>query len=246
MGKFASSIDFSQYGERLWKSMASSVTALPNTIINAENPPSLLRLIETTSMHPRLISLLHQSDSAVIAVFKCIAETTRMKVMHCVLRIIGGLLTDGGTLDDSNISSNSNLVGHPLVLNNIHLLIAQFTERLGSGSARTNLDEEDGARHKQQNPTDGLQLSILCRVSELLVSAGEVNTNNIETMETLCNLLVPLLKFDSHPNQFYMIRTVNCLIPKLSNIEALMPHFHTISKVTLHPLNLLPVSVRFQ
>jgi hypothetical protein len=247
MGKFASSIDFSQYGERLWKSMASSVTALPNTIINAENPPSLLRLIETTSMHPRLISLLHQSDSAVIAVFKCIAETTRMKVMHCVLRIIGGLLTDGGTLDDSNISSNSNLVGHPLVLSNIHLLIAQFTERLGSGSAaRTNLDEEDGSRHKLQNPTDGLQLSILCRVSELLVSAGDANTHNIETMETLCNLLVPLLKFDSRPNQFYMIRTVNCLIPKLSNIEALIPHFHTISKVTLHPLNLLPVSVRFQ
>ena len=239
MGKFASSIDFSRHGERMWKSMSASVMALPNTVINAENPPSLLRLIETISSHPRLITLLHQSDSAVTAIFKCVAGTTRMKVMHCVLRIIGGLLTDGETLEGAKISSNSDFVGHSLILDNIHLLLAQFTERMGSGCVRTDCDEDygasQGARNKsrmQQNPTDGLQLNILCRVSELLVTVEEADTDNIATMETLCNLLVPLLKFDSHPNQLYVMRTVNSLIPKLSSIEALMPLYHTISKVS--------------
>ena len=162
-----------------------------------------------------------------------------MKVMHCVLRIIGGPLTDGESLEGAKISSNSDFVGHSLILDNIHLLLAQFTERMGSGCVRTDCDEDygasQGARNKsrmQQNPTDGLQLNILCRVSELLVTVEEADTDNIATMETLCNLLVPLLKFDSHPNQLYVMRTVNSLIPKLSSIEALMPLYHTISKVS--------------
>lgn len=237
MSKFASAIDFSIYGERMWKSMSTSVSALPNTVINAENSPSLLRLIETISLHPNLISLLHQSNSAVVAVIKCIAGTTRIKVMHCVLRIIGGLLTDGSALNDANMLSDTYLVGHSLILQNIHLLIAQFTERLGTSSVKKmdeDIDASNGFRsksHAQQNPTDGLQLNILCRVSELLMSAGEASPENIATMETLCTLLVPLLKFDSHPNQLYVLRTVNSLIPKLSFTEALMSHFHTISKV---------------
>ncbi len=253
MGKFASSIDFSMYGERLWKSMAASVVALPNTVINAENPPSLLRLIETISLHPLLIFLLHQSNSAVTAVFKCVAGTTRMKVMHCVLRIIGGLLTDGGTLDGANMSTSLHLVGHSLILDNIHLLIAQFTERLGSGAVRTNVVEEYGdthgvrdKSHLRNNPTDGLQMNVLCRVSELLVSTGDANTDNVSTMERLCSLLVPLLKFDSHPNQLYVMRTVNSLIPKLSTVEAVMPHFHTLSKVSDKVLIYCLTQLRFK
>ena len=252
MGKFASSIDFSIYGERMWKSMSASVVALPNTVINAENPPSLLRLIETISLHPLLISLLHQSYGAVIAVFKCVAGTTRMKVMHCVLRIISGLLTDGGTLDGPSMSTSLHLVGRSLILDNIHLLIAQFTERLGSGWVRTNVEEEYGdsrcvrnKAHLQNNPADGLQLYVLCRISELLVSAGDATTGNVSTMERLCSLLVPLLKFDSHPNQLYVIRTVNSLIPKLSTVEAVMPHFHTISKVSGKILIFLSNSASF-
>jgi hypothetical protein len=84
---------------------------------------------------------------------------------------------------------------------------------------------------KKPNPTEGLQMNILCRVTELLVSATETNDDHVATMETLCDLLVPLLKFDSHPNQLYVMRTVNSLIPKLT-IEASMSHFHTLSKVS--------------
>lgn len=244
MTKFASSIDFSVHVEHLWKSTSSSVVALPNTVINAEKPPSSLQLIEAISSHHALIPLLHQSESAVVAVFKCIAGTTRMNVMNCVLRIIGGLLTDGGilgTLDERHVSCNAHTMGHTIILQNIHMLIAQFTDRLTSISKNAHLDEEvDISRRfstkspRKPNPTDGLQLNILCRVTELLVSATEANEEHIATMETLCNLLVPLLKFDSHPNQLYVMRTVNSLIPKLSNTQASMSHFHAISKVSCH------------
>ncbi len=239
MTKFASSIDFSVHVDRLWKSMSSSVIALPKTVINAEKPPSSLQLIETISSHHRLIPLLYQSEIAVIAVFKCIAGTTRMNVMSCVLRIIGGLLTDGGTLDDRMMMCNAQTMGQTIILQNIHLLIAQFTKRLTSISKNVHLDEDvDTSRRysdkssKQQNPTDGLQLNILCRVTELLVSATNVNEEHMATMETLCNLLIPLLKFDSHPNQLYVMRTVNSLIPKLST-KASISHFHAISKVCM-------------
>lgn len=235
MTKFASSTCFSGHVERLWQSMSSSVIALPNTVINAENPPSSLQLIETISAHHKLISLLYQSDTVVVAVFKCIAGTTRMKVMSSVLRIIEGLLTDGGTLDDRQASCNAQTMGHTVILRNIHLLIAQFTDRLTSMSQ---VDEEvDISRRfpskssKKPNPIEGLQMNILCRVTELLVSATETTDDHIATMETLCNLLFPLLKFDSHPNQLYVLRTVNSLVPKLT-IDASMSHFHTLSKVS--------------
>ena len=245
MTKFASSIDFSVHADRLWKSMSSSVIALPNTVINAEKPPSSLQLIETISSHHGLIPLLYQSEIAVVAVFKCIAGTTRMNVMNCVLRIIAGLLTDGGTLDDREMSCNAQTMGQTIILRNIHLLIAQFTNRLASISKNVHLDEDvNGSRRysdkssKQQNLADGLQLNILCRVTELLVSATNVNEEHIATMETLCNLLVPLLKFDSHPNQLYVMRTVNSLIPKLST-QASMSHFHAISKVSCRSYQVL-------
>ncbi|KAL7543114.1 hypothetical protein ACHAXR_013072, partial [Thalassiosira sp. AJA248-18] len=232
--KFASSVDFTEHGERLWKSMSSSVVALPNTVINAANPPSLLQLIESISLHQKLIPLLQQSDDAVVAVFKCIAGTTRMKVMHSVLRIIDGLLTDGGTLNDATMSCVDRSMGQALILKHIHLLIAQFTNRLTTDSQIANLDEEVNRSHvnksPRKNPTEGLQLNILCRVSELLVSAGQANDEHISTMENLCALLVPLLKFDSHPNQLYVMRTVNSLLPNLST-EAAMSHFHTLSKL---------------
>ena len=166
--KFASSVDFTEYGDRLWKSISSSVIALPNTVINAENPPSSLQLIESIASHHKLIPLMHQSDDAIVAVFKCISGTTRMKVMNTVLRIIDGLLTDGGTLHDTNEQS----MGQALILKHIHMLISQFTKRLTNESQIANLDEDIGVGNRssankgpKKSPTDGLQLNILCRVS---------------------------------------------------------------------------------
>ena len=234
--KFAASVDFTELGQRLWKSMSSSVIALPNTVINAENPPSLLQLIESISVHNGLIPLLQQSDDVIPTVFKCVAGTTRVKVMNTVLRIIDGLLTDGGTLNDATMPSGDHSTGQKLILKHIHLLIAQFTGRLTKDSQIANLDEQISRgsvrKSSKPNPMEGFQLNILCRVSELLVSAGQANDDHVTSMENLCDLLVPLMKFDSHRNQLYVVRTVNSLLPKMSS-ESAMTHFHALSKVCL-------------
>ena len=237
LSKFAaSSVDFSKYGKRLWKSMSSSVVALPNTVINAENPPSLLQLIEVIALHRELIPLLDDCNDVVLSVFKCVAGTTRSKVMSCVLRIIDGLLTEGGTLGDTRGPDEEQSVGQALILKHIHLLISQFTKRLKTDSRIANLDEEitnnlsGKGKAPKNNPTEGLQLNVLCRVSELLVSARQGDDENIATMESLCALLVPSLKFDSHPKQLYVMRTIKSLIPRLSN-EAAMSHYYALSKV---------------
>lgn len=234
--KFASSVDFSEYGHQLWQSMSTSVTALPNTVINAENPPSLLQLIESIARNGKLMPLLQQSDDAVVAVFKCIAGTTRMKVMNTVLQIIDGLLTDGGTLTDATKASDAkHSVGQTIILKHIHLLIAQFTNRLTKEESQiANLEEDTsrgvGNQGVKRSPNDGLHLFILCRVTELLVSAEGALEYHVTTMEKLCNLLVPLLKFHSHPNQLYLLRTVNSLMPMMS-FESAISHFHSLSKV---------------
>ena len=229
--KFASTVDFLMYSERLWKSMHSSIVALPNTVVNAENTPSLLRLLECIASHSSMIPLLAQCDDAIISVFKCIAGTTRMKVMNSVLRFIDSLLTNGdsgNTLDQNP----ENDLGHSLVLKHIHLLIAQFTNRLQTDANIANLDGDvSSGKGFKQPPLAGLQLNILCRVTELLVSVNEADADNITTMENLCSLLVPLLKFDSNPNQLYLVRTILSLIPKMSN-EGALAHFHSLSKVS--------------
>ena len=228
--KFASTVDFTMYSERLWKSMHSSIVALPNTVVNAENTPSLLRLLECIASHSSMIPLLVQCDDAIIAVFKCIAGTTRMKVMNSVLRFVDSLLTDGDT-DNAMDRNFENDVGRSLVLKHIHLLIAQFTNRLQTDSNIAKLDGEvPSGKGFKQPPLAGLQLNILCRVTELLVSVKKADDENISTMESLCGLLVPLLRFDSNPKQLYLVRTINSLIPNMST-EGAMAHFHSLSKV---------------
>ena len=237
LNKFGSTIDFCARGCRMWKAMRTSVVALPNTVINADSAPSLLQLIEKISSNRSLIPLLEQSDDSVVAVFKCIAGTTRSNVMSCVLKIIDGLLTDGGTLDQNELSSTKT-PGQNLVLKNIHLLISQFTVRLKDEAQIANLDDEimsgsnssknSSKRNKVQH--HGLQLNILCRVSELLVSAEEAADHHVKTMEDLCKLLTPLLKFDSHPSQLELVRTIRSLVPKLSSDDAVL-HYQGLSKV---------------
>lgn len=235
--KFASTVDFSMYSDRLWKSMHSSIVALPNTVINAENTPSLLRLLECIASHSTMIPLLAQCDDAVIAVFKCIAGTTRMKVMNSVLRFIDSLLAN----EDSGNALNQNPendLGRSLVLKHIHLLIAQFTNRLQTDSKIANLDEEVSSGKGKQPSLAGLQLNILCRVTELLVSVRQPDAENVTTLESLCGLLVPLLKFDSNTNQLYLVRTILSLIPKMST-EGALAHLHSVSKVSLPYVGLL-------
>ena len=150
--------------------------------------------------------------------------------MNNVLRFIDSLLTDGDSGNTLNQNTEDDL-GRSLVLKHIHLLIAQFTNRLQTDSKIANLDGEvSSGKGFKQPPLAGLQLNILCRVTELLVSVEKAEEENVTTMESLCGLLVPLLKFDSNPNQLYLVRTIHSLIPKMSN-EGAMAHFHSLSKV---------------
>jgi hypothetical protein len=217
--KFASSsVDFSTFGERMWGVMSCSLVALPNTVINAENPPSLLRLIESISAQPKLMPLLNQSNDVIPSVFKCIAGTTRFRVMGSVLHIIDNLLSD---------QDGAQSIGQTMILENIHLLISQFNERLTSKITRSENLSENGQRF---NATEALQLNILCRVSELLLKDKSTEEEHIQTMENLCGLLVPSLNFSSHPNQLNLMHIVANFMPRLSAKSA-KQHYHALSKV---------------
>lgn len=230
--KFASAIDFSTYGGRLWKAMSQSLRALPSTVINAENPPSLLRLIENISSHPKLLPLINDSNDVIPAIFRCIAGTTRMKVMNSVLHIIDNLLTEGGTGGSAQAFGQTHH-GESLILGHIHLLIAQLNERIMSKISKCD-EEADIKEYIEKGQTvsssEGLQLDILCRVSELLLNDESSCDEHSKTMENLCSLLVPSLKFDTRPNQLHLLKTVANFIPRLS-FNAAKTHYHALSKV---------------
>ena len=215
--KFApSTINFEWVGKRLWKVSSSSLVALPNTVINAENPPSILRLIESISAQPNLIYLFEQSKDAIPSVFKCIAGTTRFKVMETVLNIIDNLLQDVG-------------IGQYMVLKHIHLLISQFNERLQSKIISSEVNDEISEKGRKFN-LEGLQTSIMCRVSELLLNDDSKEKEHIKVMDDICGLLVPSLNFSTHPSQIDLMRTVANFMPRLSASTA-KSHYHSLSKV---------------
>jgi hypothetical protein len=219
--KFASStIDFCIYGGRIWKAMSCSLVALPNTVINAKNPPSILRLIESISSQPKLIPLLNHDKDVMICTFKCIAGTTRFKVMDSLLHIIDNLL---------NVED---MIGQSMILQHIHLLISQFNERLTSKITKSEEIEDHPESRERFNSTEGLQLDILCRLSELLLNDQSEKYEHIQTMESLCGLLVPSLNFRSHPSQEHLMRTVTNFIPRLS-AESAKSHYHALSKVSV-------------
>ena len=220
--KFASStMNFEWAGKRLWRVTSSSLLALPNTVINAENPPSLLRLIESISAQPNLIYLLKQGTDVIPCVFKCIAGTTRFKAMQSVLNIIDNLLQDV-------VKS----IGQPMILGHIHLLISQFHERLQTTITKSeNKDEfKDYSERGRRFNLEGLQTSILCRVSGLLLNDDSRETHHIQTMEDICGLLVPSLNFSTHASQVDLMRTVANFMPRLPANSAKL-HYHALSKV---------------
>lgn len=223
--KFASSIDFSGYGDRMWETMSCSLLALPSTVINADRPPSLLKLIESISAHPKLIPLLNKSKDVIPCVFKCISGTTRFKVMDSVLHIIDNLLS---SQDDEGY------IGQYMILDHIHLIISQFNERLMSKITKSDTREDikDYSEGGQRfSSSEALQLNILCRVSELLLNdTTSSNKDDIETMGNLCGLLIPSLSFSTHPNQVHLMRIVANFMPRIS-AESAKSHYHALSKV---------------
>ena len=153
--------------------------------------------------------------------------------MNCVLRVSENVLTGGGTVAESTPVIDQKYIGQTLILEHIHLLVAQINERFMSKIAKCDIGDdtdENSDRGQRFRSTEGVQLDILCRVSELLLADSSTNDDHIRTMDNLCGLLVPSLKFDTHPNQLHLLRTIANFIPRLT-AESAKCHYHPLSKV---------------
>lgn len=227
--KFTSSYDFLPYANRLWTSLDQAIQKLPGTVVNAEKPPSLLYLLESFSAHSSLIRLLHQTDDAMVAVFKCISKSSRHQVVTVALSFVENLLTEGGTIEEGVLpSSVEGAVGWQLVQRHVHLLVRQFTERLESGTPES-LHKADA--RKETNVAQR-ELDILCRVSELLV-ADETEDEDVSVLENLSSLLIPFLNFERKADEFNQRNVLGILeriIPRIRH-GAAMSHLQSLAKL---------------
>lgn len=227
--KFASSYDFLPYASRLWTSLDQAIQKLPGTVVNAEKPPSLLHLLESFSAHSSLIRLLHQTDDAMAAVFKCISKSSRHQVVTVALSFIENLLTEGGTIEEGVLpSSVEGAVGWQLVQRHVHLLVRQFTERLESGTPES-LQKADA---KKETNVAQRELDILCRVSELLV-AEHTEDEDVSVLENLSSLLIPFLNFERRAdeyNQKNVLGILERIIPRIRH-DAAMSHLQSLAKL---------------
>ena len=227
--KFASSYDFLPYANRLWTSLDQAIQKLPGTVVNAEKPPSLLYLLESFSAHPSLIRLLHQTEDAMAAVFRCISKSSRHQVVTVALSFIENLLTEGGTIEEGVLpSSVEGAVGWQLVQRHVHLLVRQFTERLESGTPES-LQKADA--RKETNVAQR-ELDILCRVSELLV-AEHTEDEDVSVLENLSSLLIPFLHFERRAdeyNQRNVLGILERIIPRIRH-DAAMSHLQALAKL---------------
>ncbi len=242
MEKFASSYDFNSFQSRLWLSLQTGLVTLPSNILNAEKPPSLLVLLVAMSSHPHLINLLVGEENAVRAVFSCISVNSKAKIMESVLKFIDNLLTEGGTLDvtNSNDIALEERPGTSLVMDHLDLLIGQFTKRLESGG-RSNTgggNEVDRTKEQVSNNMLSKELSILCRISELLVVKGktervERQPQFVTMMESLCKLLLPFLDFsvnNKESSQADILGILICILPQIRKVTALS-HLQSLSRL---------------
>lgn len=225
MSQFAETTNFLDFASELWSVTGPALKNLPNSTINAINAPSLLLLLETMAAHPRLIPLLAQDESCVSAVFQCISESSKLNVVECALRFVDNLLTEGGLYDPSEDPceiTGDNRTGLTLVRKHVDQLIIQFTRRLKSN------DESSNPNHLATR-----ELSILCRVTVLLVSEDYIDEGKAQTLATLCGLLLPFLTFARRINertQLDVLRILSTLLPQIGQ-DAAFSHLQSFSRL---------------
>jgi len=225
MSQFAETTNFLVFGSALWSVTGPALKNLPNSTINAINAPSLLILLETMAAHPQLIPLLAQDESSISAVFQCISESSKLNVVESALRFVDNLLTEGGLYDPSEDPceiTGDNRIGLTLVRNHVDQLIIQFTRRLKSN------DESSNTSHLASK-----ELSILCRVTVLLVSEDNIDESKAQTLATLCGLLLPFLTFTRRINertQLDVLRILSTLLPQIGQ-DAAFSHLQSFSRL---------------
>ena len=235
--QFETSCDFLPHAKKLWSVVAPSLEYLPSSTNSAEKVPSLLHLLESISSSPKLLPLLAYHQDAAKVVFQCISNADRYQVVESVLNFLENLLTEGGTVEITNvkdlledISEGKEKVGMSLVLRYLDILIEQFMKRLQNKGGSNHLSSKDPRAQKIASR----ELSILCQVTELMLVSNLGNSDAIvNMMEKLCELLVPYLsieKKDFDSSTMDVLGILISIFPKV-NKDAALSYVHDLSKL---------------
>jgi len=235
--QFSASYEFKKDSARLWDHLKPAIQKLPISLIKAEKPSSLLLLLEVVSSHQSLIPLLRQSDDVIESIIMSITVDVKYHVHDILLRFIENLLTEGNTYSGNidEVHNTKNIVGIELIEPHIHLLIEQFTKRIGNAGYNITANSAQVKQSKtiaaQSRNASKRELSILCRISGILVEEQiKYTTSNKEvekqkdTLEILCRLLLSFLKFERGANdviQLSILGIIKRLISRLRSAAAL-------------------------
>jgi U3 small nucleolar RNA-associated protein 20 len=226
LSQFADANDIPWPAKYMWRIIKPALELLPNSIMSASNPPSLLVLLETLSSHPNLITLLAKDECSIVTVFTCLSSVSKVKVADSILRFIDNLLTEGGLydpLEDIRKVGSDDRIGITLIRKHVDLLVSHFTMRLKNSQEDDNKNTHSASK----------ELSILCRVT-LLVSTEERDLKkSTDTIATLCNLLIPFLDFGRKFNEKTQLDVLGILRSVLPNIghDSAITHLQTFSRL---------------
>jgi len=201
----------------------------------------LLSLIRAISSKQTLLSFL--SNDVIKVILDCLdIKCVSPSVINTCLDVISNLIF----LDDDDgeeVVTEGNNIGMKLLAKYVPLLISQFTKRFEqfsnatSTAMKTSWKENSNVKHEQKR-----QLQILCFISEsFLQNDDNKNEEWITTLESLCQLLLPFLKFpairknsargnNSYEDSFFLpiLKLLQNFLPKLENSA---PFFIHVSKL---------------
>jgi U3 small nucleolar RNA-associated protein 20 len=238
--RFGGCIDFGFLSKPLWKALENSIKLLPEMVVKSEKSPALLSLLETMSTEAQLVELLDVGADPAYAVIKCIAGTSQTSVISSSLSFVENLLTVEGDVS----GPDSGAAGAHLVQKHLPLLLEQFSLRLQGG-----VSQESGANNAvassserarfRQSPTWRRELSILCRLSEMIDDKESDRLKNEAcVLERLCALLLSFLdpcRSIQDDDKMNVISILKGIVPQLGGAAA-KPVFQQLSKA-LAPCN---------
>ena len=174
---FSDAIDVSKYKQSFWESMDQSLRLLPVMVLNSDKVPSLLYMLRIMSGEESLVTMFTGNDHIVPSVLLCLSGSSKNAIIETVLVFIDNLL---------GVEN-----GRKLLRQHIALMLDQFVSRMGCAPSFP----VRGSKVKSKNQTKGQytwrrELSILCKVSELV---DERTSSSSNAMETMCELLIPYL-----------------------------------------------------
>lgn len=240
--RFSHSTQYEVNAEKLWKVVQVSVDQLPAAVVNAPRPPSLLCMLHVMSQNSKLFPLLANNETVVASVIRCVAPTSQHAVMNMSLEFLDNLLKDGENKMDSSESTQklSLEIGTILIHKHIPLLLEQFADRLGTKSVVDDaavdlVSQGKWKKAHRLNDTTFRELSILCRVSNLIFDQRREDTERYDqdVLESLCALLIPFLHPGRRTHEKDMLNVLailSVMIPKVKPTASLI-YFASLSRL---------------